>query len=44
VRSAVAVGASSVLEAGPGFFDPREAGRLASLVKVELVEQVARGA
>lgn len=42
VRSAVAVGAASVLEAGPGRFDPREANRLASLVQVELLEQLAR--
>ena len=42
VRSAVAVGAASVLEAGPGRFDPREASRLTSLVQVELLEQLAR--
>ena len=40
VRAAVAAGAASVLEAGPGRFDPREAGRLASLVQLEHVERV----
>jgi 1-phosphofructokinase family hexose kinase len=42
VRSAVAVGAASVLEAGPGGFDPQEAGRLTPLVQVEQLEQLAR--
>ena len=42
VRSAVAVGAASVLEAGPGSFDPQEAGRLTPLVQVEQLEQLAR--
>ena len=41
VRSAVATGAASVLEAGPGRFDPREASRLASLVTIEHLERVA---
>ena len=40
VRSAVAAGAASVLEAGAGRFDPREAGRLASLVQLEHIEVV----
>lgn len=42
VRSAVATGAASVLEAGAGRFDPREAARLAPLVTVEPLEHVAR--
>ncbi|HEY3105488.1 MAG TPA: 1-phosphofructokinase family hexose kinase [Gaiellaceae bacterium] len=41
VRSAVAVGAASVLEPGPGRFDPREAGRLTPLVTVDRLEHVA---
>lgn len=41
VRAAVAAGAASVLEAGAGRFDPREAGRLASLVQLDHVEGVA---
>ena len=41
VRAGVGAGAASVLEAGPGRFDPREAGRLASLVTVERLEPVA---
>ena len=41
VRSAVATGAASVLEPGPGRFDPREASRLTPLVTVEHLEQVA---
>jgi fructose-1-phosphate kinase PfkB-like protein len=40
VRSAVAAGAASVLEAGAGNFDPREASRLASLVQLEQLERV----
>jgi 1-phosphofructokinase/tagatose 6-phosphate kinase len=44
VRSAVAAGAASVLEAGAGRFDPREASRLASLVTLEQLESVARDA
>ena len=42
VRAAVAAGAASVLEAGPGRFDPREANRLTSLVQVEHIEHVPR--
>ena len=41
VRAAVAAGSASVLEAGAGRFDAREAGRLASLVQLEHVERVA---
>jgi 1-phosphofructokinase family hexose kinase len=41
VRSAVAVGAASVLEPGPGRFDPREASRLTPLVTVDRLERVA---
>jgi 1-phosphofructokinase family hexose kinase len=41
VRSAVACGAASVLEPGPGRFDPREAGRLTPLVTVDRLERVA---
>jgi 1-phosphofructokinase family hexose kinase len=41
VRSAVAAGAASVLEAGPGRFDPREASRLSPLVTVGPRERVA---
>jgi 1-phosphofructokinase family hexose kinase len=41
VRSAVATGAASVLEPGPGRFDPREASRLTPLVTVEHLEHVA---
>lgn len=44
VRSAIAAGAASVLEPGPGRFDPREAGRLTSLVTVERLEALARDA
>jgi 1-phosphofructokinase family hexose kinase len=40
VRAAVAAGAASVLEAGPGRFDPREASRLTSLVQLERIEHV----
>lgn len=42
VRSAVAAGAASVLEAGAGRFDPREAGRVSGLVTVERLEPVAQ--
>jgi 1-phosphofructokinase/tagatose 6-phosphate kinase len=42
VRQAVAAGAASVLEAGPGRFDPREASRLAGLVTIEHLERVAQ--
>jgi fructose-1-phosphate kinase PfkB-like protein len=41
VRIAVATGAASVLEAGPGRFDLREASRLTPLVTVERLERVA---
>jgi len=44
VRSAVAAGAASVVEAGPGRFDPREASRLSGLVTVERLEPVAQDA
>jgi 1-phosphofructokinase family hexose kinase len=44
VRSAVAVGAASVLEAGPGRFDPREAARVGALVAVEPLDRVAQDA
>jgi 1-phosphofructokinase/tagatose 6-phosphate kinase len=40
VRSAVAAGAASVLEAGAGRFDPREASRLVPLVQLERLEHV----
>jgi 1-phosphofructokinase family hexose kinase len=40
VRSAVATGAASVLEPGPGRFDPREASRLTPLVTIEHLERV----
>jgi 1-phosphofructokinase family hexose kinase len=40
VRTAVATGAASVLEAGPGRFDPREASRLAPLVTIDRLERV----
>jgi 1-phosphofructokinase family hexose kinase len=41
VRTGVATGAASVLEAGPGRFDPREASRLTPLVTIEHLERVA---
>jgi 1-phosphofructokinase family hexose kinase len=41
VRGAVASGAASVLEPGPGRFDPREASRLTPLVTVDRLERVA---
>jgi 1-phosphofructokinase/tagatose 6-phosphate kinase len=44
VRSAVAAGAASVLEAGAGQFDPREAGRLTPLVQLERLEPIAQDA
>ncbi|MDQ3865739.1 MAG: 1-phosphofructokinase family hexose kinase [Actinomycetota bacterium] len=44
VRSAVAAGAASVLEAGPGRFDPREAARLSALVSVEPLDPVRQDA
>jgi 1-phosphofructokinase family hexose kinase len=40
VRAAVAAGAASVLEAGAGRFDSREASRLAPLVQLEHLERV----
>ena len=40
VRAAVAAGVASVLEAGAGRFEPREASRLASLVQLEHIERV----
>jgi 1-phosphofructokinase family hexose kinase len=40
VRSAVATGDASVLEPGPGRFDPREASRLTPLVTIEHLEPV----
>jgi 1-phosphofructokinase family hexose kinase len=40
VRSAVAASAASVLEAGPGRFDVREASRLTSLVTIDRLEAV----
>jgi 1-phosphofructokinase family hexose kinase len=40
VRSAVATGAASILEPGPGRFDPREASRLTPLVTIEHLEPV----
>jgi len=42
VRAAVAAGAASVIEPGPGNFDPREASRLTSLVQLERIEHVPR--
>ena len=41
VRAGVATGAASVLEAGAGRFDVREASRLAALVDVKHLEPVA---
>jgi 1-phosphofructokinase/tagatose 6-phosphate kinase len=40
LRQAVAAGSASVLEAGAGRFDPREANRLAALVSVEELDRV----
>ena len=42
LRGAVATGAASVLEAGAGRFEPREAARLAALVSVERLEHVTQ--
>jgi 1-phosphofructokinase family hexose kinase len=42
LRSAVAAGAASVLEAGAGRFDPREASRLAGLVTIQSLDRVAQ--
>lgn len=44
IRSAVAAGAASVLEQGPGRFDPREMSRIASLVTVAPLERVGHEA
>jgi 1-phosphofructokinase/tagatose 6-phosphate kinase len=44
VRSGVAAGAASVLEPGPGRFDPKEMGKLAGLVSVEPLAPVAHEA
>jgi 1-phosphofructokinase family hexose kinase len=44
VRTAVGAGAASVLEAGPGRFDPREAGRLTAHVALEELERVGQDA
>ena len=44
VRQAVAVGAASVLEAGPGRFDPREVSRVSGLVAVARLDAVAHEA
>jgi 1-phosphofructokinase family hexose kinase len=41
LRSAVAAGAAATLEVGAGRFDPREAARLESVVRVEETEPVA---
>lgn len=44
VASGVAAGAASVLEAGPGRFDAREASRLAAHVALEHLERVSQDA
>jgi 1-phosphofructokinase family hexose kinase len=44
LRSAVAAGAASVLEPGPGRFDPREQSRVSSLVSVETLEPITQDA
>ena len=44
LRTAVAAGSASVLEAGAGRFDPKEAGRLASQVQVERLDRVPQDA
>jgi 1-phosphofructokinase family hexose kinase len=44
LRSAVAAGAASVLEAGPGRFDPREAARLTTHVGLDQLEPVRQDA
>jgi len=44
VRSAVATGAASVLEAGAGRFDVREASRLAGLAEVDQLDPVGQDA
>jgi 1-phosphofructokinase family hexose kinase len=42
IRSGVATGAASVLEAGAGRFEPREAARLSALVTIERLEHVTQ--
>ena len=44
LRIAVATSAASVLEAGPGRFDPREAQRLATHVTLDRLEPVPQDA
>jgi fructose-1-phosphate kinase PfkB-like protein len=44
VRSAVAASAASVLEAGPGRFDTREAQRLTAHVSLDRLEPVRQDA
>ena len=44
VRAAVAAGAASVLEPGPGRFDPREVARVTGLVTVERLDRVTQDA
>ena len=44
VRAAVAAGAASILEPGPGRFDPRAVSRVSNLVKVERLAPVAQDA
>lgn len=43
LRKAVAAGAASTLEVGPGLFDPREAGRLLPEVQVTELEVASKG-
>jgi fructose-1-phosphate kinase PfkB-like protein len=40
LRQGVGCAAASVLELGPGRFDPREAGRLASSVEIEELQPI----
>ena len=44
LRAAVAAGSASVLEAGAGRFDPKEASRLASQVQVEQLDRITQDA
>jgi len=44
LRTAVATGAASVLEPGPGRFDPKAVGNVAGLVLVEPLSPVAQDA
>jgi 1-phosphofructokinase family hexose kinase len=44
LRAAVAAGAASVLEPGPGRFDSREVGRVTGLVTVERLDRVTQDA